>query len=135
MPAVDQSRVRAKKRAPRKKAAPVLVNALAEAAWADADRALAEAIAEAQILKSAPDDDAREDALALLEQALSRAARKRGLTRFGDVGAREAYDPERHDLLRPLQRAPKHVRIVASGVTRAGAVLVKARAVAIRSRA
>ncbi len=112
----------------------MLADALAEAAWAEADRALAEAMAEAQILKAAAEGEARDDAMALLEQALGRAARKRGLVRFGEVGARESYDAARHELARPLQRAPKQVRVIASGVTRAGAVLVKARVVAVRSR-
>lgn len=136
MPAADKSRPRPVKRAPRKKtpAARSLTDALGEAAWAEADRALAEAIVEAQVLGGAKNAEAREVALALLEQALSRAARKRGLTRVGEVGAREAYNAKRHELTRPLARAPKHVRIVASGMARGAAVLVKARVVAVRSR-
>jgi hypothetical protein len=124
------------KRAPRKAkpAARSLVDALGEAAWSDADRALGEAIVEAQILAAAKTAEASEVALAFLEQALARAARKRGLTRVGEKGAREAYSAKRHELTRPLARAPKQVRIVASGIARGGDILVKARVVAVRSR-
>jgi hypothetical protein len=136
MPAADKSRPRPAKRAPRKTkpAARSLVDALGEAAWSEADRALGEAIVEAQILSGAKNAEARDVALALLEQALSRAARKRGLTRIGEPGAREAYNAKRHELARPMARAPKQVRIVASGIGRAGTILVKARVVAVRSR-
>jgi hypothetical protein len=136
MPAAEKSRPRPVKRAPRKKkpAARALVDALGEAAWAEADRALGEAMVEAQIFSGAKNAEAREVALALLEQALARAARKRGLTRVGEAGAREAYNAKRHELPRPMARAPKQVRIVASGVARAGDILVKARVVAVRSR-
>src|SRR5690242_18628403 len=119
MSAADKSRPRPAKRAPRKPAAArSLADALGEAAWSEADRFLAEAIVEAQVLAAAKNAEAREAAKALLEQALSRAARKRGLTRVGEVGAREAYSAKRHQLPRPLSRAPKQVRIVASGVAR-----------------
>jgi len=139
MPAADQSRSRPVKPAPRKKPAPrALADALGEAAWSEADKALAEAIVEAQILKGAKGAkgaEARALAEALLEQALSRAARKRGLTRVGEAGAREAYNANRHELARPMTRAPKQVRIIATGIARAGTILVKARVVAVRSRA
>jgi hypothetical protein len=136
MPAPDKSRPRPVKRAPRKTkpAARSLADALGEAAWSEADWALGEAIVEAQMLSAAKNAEAREVALALLEQALSRAARRRGLTRVGEVGGREAYSPKRHELARPLARPPKQVRIVASGIARSGEILVKARVVAVRSR-
>lgn len=136
MPAADKSRPRPVKRAPRKKkpAARSLTDALGEAAWSEADRALAEAMVEAQVLSSAKTAEAREVAMALLEQALARAARKRGLSRIGEMGGRETYNAKRHELARPLARAPKQVRIVASGIARGPTVLVKARVVAVRSR-
>jgi len=126
---------KAKKKSAARPRKPVLVDALAEASWSEADRALGEALTETQLLRAAANDDAREDALAMLEQALNRAARKRGLARFGQVGAREPFNPKRHHLARPLSRAPKTVRIVAAGVMRGVEVLVKARVLAVRSRA
>lgn len=120
----------ARKRAPRPDK---LTASLADAAWAEADAALAEALAELEILETATGRVARADALALLGQALSRAARKRGLSRFGKVGAREAYDPRRHALAGSAARPPKAVRIVAQGISRGGEVLVKARAAGVRA--
>jgi hypothetical protein len=58
-----------------------LVDALAGAAWAEADAALADALAEFEVLSAAKTAAARKDAMFLLGQALKRAARKRGLGR------------------------------------------------------
>lgn len=123
-----------KKGAARKRAAPAvsLSGALAEAAWAEADFALAEALAALDQVESASDEDSRDDAMALLAQALSRAARKRGLSRLGQLGARESYDPKRHDLDDAAGRAPKTIRIDARGVARAGETLVKTRVKRLR---
>lgn len=75
---------RAKKTKPqsaaRKRAAQAhLADALAGAAWAEADAALAQALAEFATLSSAKTAAERKDAMFLLGQALQRAARKRGL--------------------------------------------------------
>lgn len=128
------ARGQVKKGAARKRAAPAvsLSGALAEAAWAEADLALAEALTALDQAESASDEEARDDAMALLSQALSRAARKRGLSRIGQVGARESYDAKRHDLDDVSGRAPKTVRISARGVSRAGETLVKPRVKRLR---
>lgn len=124
----------AKKPAARKRAAALpLAAALAEASWSEADAALAQALAECDALETAPDAAARDDAMAMLTQALSRAARKRGLSRLGAVGAREAYDPQRHDLSKAGARPPKTVRIIAPGVARGGEILVRARVAPVRT--
>jgi hypothetical protein len=135
MAATKTSR-RPNKAAARKRAArPDKLSApLAEAAWTEADAALAEALAELEAFENAKGRAARADALALLGQALSRAARKRGLSRFGKVGAREPFDQRRHALALPAARPPKTVRIVAQGIARGGEVLVKARAVGVRAK-
>lgn len=74
-----------KKSAARKRAAQgvSLTDALAEAAWSEADLALAQALADFDEAQTADGKKARKDALERLGQALSRAARKRGLTRQG----------------------------------------------------
>jgi hypothetical protein len=113
-------------------ASSVLVTALAEAAWAEADAALAEALVELRALGEARSVKARKDATELLEQALTRAARKRGLAVFGVVGAREAFDAKRHQA--SSRRAPKQVRIDAPGVARGAEILIKARVSAARTR-
>lgn len=118
-----------KKSAARKRAAPAvsLSGALAEAAWAEADAALAQALVEADEAYTAKDEAARMAALELLMLALARAARKRGMTRIGELGERVAYDPQRHELNDAGKRAPKNVRIAARGVSRASKVMAKPR--------
>ncbi|MGE0596384.1 MAG: hypothetical protein AB7P07_08460 [Hyphomonadaceae bacterium] len=106
--------------------------ALAEAAWREADAALAEALCycdEAMTAKAAP---ARTDALAMLEQALSRAGRKRGMSRTGALGAIEPFDKAEHDLVGGATAA--RVRVVARGVMRGGDVLAKPRAAPARTK-
>ena len=117
-----------KKSAARKRAASAvkLTDALAGAAWAEADRALAEALAscdEALTTEGA----ARDAAMEMLLQALAAAARKRGLSRLGELGGREAFDPIRHEFIKPPKKTPKSVRILARGVARGGETLAKAR--------
>jgi hypothetical protein len=124
-----------KKSAARKRAAQgvSLSASLAQASWIDADLALAEALAdldEAMASKGA----ARDEALTMLAQSLNRAARKRGLTRVGDLGAKAAFDPDRHDLTARVAKTPKSVRIGARGVARGGEILVKPRVAPERKR-
>lgn len=128
-------RVRPKKRVAVGAAARGLTEALAEASWAEADRALAMAIAELADLETAPNAARRAAAMVLLSQSLARAARRRGLTRFGAQGAVEPYDAQRHELARKPVRPPARVRILAPGVARGSTVLVKARAVPARMHA
>src|SRR5688572_16367617 len=90
-----------------------LASALAEAAWAEADAAMAQALVELDEAEAAVTEEAGVEALALLAQSLARAARKRGLTRIGARGAIEPYDPRRHELNAPVARPPKAVRIEA----------------------
>ncbi len=118
-----------KKSAARKRAAQgvSLIGALAEAAWSEADAALAQALADLDEVQGADDVEAREDALVRLAQSLARAARKRGLTRIGELNAREPYDAARHALNAPVAKTPKSVRIQARGVARGGDVLEKPR--------
>jgi hypothetical protein len=104
-----------------------LPSALAEAAWSEADLALAEALADLDEAQTAADDAARGDALQLLAQSLSRVARKRGLSRIGVLDEKEAFDPGRHDLAYSGAKAPKTVRIAARGVARGEDVLVRPR--------
>ncbi len=106
--------------------------ALAEASWAEADVALALALAELAALERTRGVAQRAVGLALLSQALRRAARKRGLTRFGVVGEVTAYDPARHELTAAGQRPPASVRITAPGMARGARVMVKARALPAR---
>lgn len=117
-----------KKSAARKRAAPSLAGALAEAAWAEADQALAEALVESDEVESATSAKQREAAVALMIQALSRAGRKRGLARIGVLGAREPYDPAKHQLMAAVAKKPRTVRIAARGVARGGSILVLPRA-------
>jgi hypothetical protein len=104
-----------------------LPDALAEAAWAEADLALAEALADLDEAETAATAAARADALALLSQSLSRAARKRGLTRIGALDEKAAFNPSEHDLAAAGAKKPKKVRISARGVARGGDVLVRTR--------
>lgn len=120
-----------------KQAAFDLVGALGEAGWAEADRALAAAIAESAALDLAINKLARsksptavkraEDAFALLTQALDTVARKRGVSRFGEVGAVEKFDPERHEIAGATPKSAR-VKLTAPGVMKGGDVLLKARA-------
>ncbi|GIK47575.1 MAG: hypothetical protein BroJett013_02720 [Alphaproteobacteria bacterium] len=123
-----------KKGAAWKRAAPAvsLAAPLAEAAWAEADAALAQALVEADEARSAKDEGARAAALDMLLLSLARAARRRGMTRIGEIGARESYDAKRHNLIDSGARAPKTVRVAARGVSRAGQVLAKPRVVRAR---
>jgi hypothetical protein len=135
MPAADKRRSKGRgESAVRKRAAPELVAALAEAGWAEADASLAEALSEFDAFQRASRPLAQREAVALLGQALARAARKRGLARFGAPGALEAYDPKRHQLEKPTPRAPTRVRVKAQGVARGSDILIKARAAAVRER-
>lgn len=142
MPAARKAKVKApakgkaKKGAARKRAAPAvsLAGALAEAAWAEADAALAEALADFDEVQTAPDEEARDEAIAMLAQSLSRAARKRGLSRTGELGARAPYDAARHALDEPSGRAPKTVRIHARGVLRGAEALSPIRVRRIRKK-
>lgn len=125
-----------KKGAVRKRAAPAvsLSTALAEAAWAEADAALAQALADFEEALSAADEYAREQAMTMVGQSLSRAARKRGLTRIGELGARVIYDPSKHDLTEAGKRPPKTVLVAARGVARGGEVLARPRVARPRRR-
>ncbi|MFN3464828.1 MAG: hypothetical protein ACK4X1_12210 [Terricaulis sp.] len=100
---------------------------MAEAAWSEADLALAQALADFDEVESAKRKGARRDALERLGQALSRAARKRGLGRIGEIDERATFDPDRHDLNQAVAKTPKSVRIQARGVARGGEILIKPR--------
>ena len=132
MPAVKRM-AKSKKGAVRKRSASVavLANALAEAAWAEADIALAQALAAFDELETPKGGGA--DAVDLMGQALARAARRRGLVRLGAAGAVEAFDPQRHQLAKAPARPPGAVRIMVRGVSRGGEVLVKARVTLTRA--
>ncbi|MBN8605876.1 MAG: hypothetical protein J0L81_03085 [Caulobacterales bacterium] len=134
MPAVKAKPGRPKKSAAPKRAAPraSLADALGQAAWAEADSALAEALALCDEAISGATDVDQAALLDLLSQSLARAARKRGFTRLGALGAKEAFDRKRHDFTNPPKRTPKTVRIVARGVARAGETLVKTRVGPVR---
>jgi hypothetical protein len=110
------------------------VDALAEAAWTEADSALAEALVECDRANAADNDEARDEALSLLRLALSRAARRRGLSRIGKAGAVDDFDAGRHELAVSAKRAPKRVRVVDEGVSRGREVLIKARVTAARAK-
>jgi hypothetical protein len=129
MPAAKKSKKT--KRAAPKRAAPLrsLTGQLAEAAWIEADIALAEALSEFEAWQAGD-----VDAAAFLGQALRRAARKRGLTLLGEPGSVEAYDTKRHALVKSPSRTPARVRIKSSGVLRGGEILAKARAAPLRRR-
>jgi len=118
-----------KRSAVRKSTAPSLSDALAQAAWAEADLALAEALVECDALQGAESKKQRDAALALLAQGLSRAARKRGMSRVGEVGETEKYAAARHELASTVAKMPRSVRIAARGVTRGAEVLLRPRAV------
>lgn len=117
------------KSAARKRAAQgvSLVGALAEATWTEADAALAQALVELDEADGAASKGDREDAMARLAQSLTRAARKRGLTRIGELGETEDYDAARHELNAPVAKTPKSVRIQARGVARGEEILEKPR--------
>ncbi len=132
-PAKRPSPKRPAKRASKPRGAP-LVDAMAQAAWLDADAALAEAIVECARAVKAKGEEERDEAIALTSQALTRAARRRGLSRLGKGGTLEAFDPAKHDLALSVKRAPKRVRIIEEGVARGGEVLVKARAQPVRTK-
>ncbi|MEZ5960084.1 MAG: hypothetical protein R3C30_06600 [Hyphomonadaceae bacterium] len=104
-----------------------LTDALAEAAWSEADIALAQALADFDEIETAQKKGARKDAFERLGQALSRASRKRGLSRLGDLDDEVEFDAEAHDLNAAVAKTPKSVRIQARGVTRGGEVLIKPR--------
>ena len=110
------------------------VDALAEAAWTEADAALAEALVECDRASAADTEDARDEALSLLRLALARAARRRGLSRIGKAGGLENFDAGRHELAARVRRAPKRVRIIDEGVARGREVLIKARVTAARAK-
>ena len=112
-----------------------LANTLAEAAWTQADRALAQALADFSELGASQSPAKRKVLLALIAQSLRRAARHRGLSRIGAVGDVAAFDADKHEFSGKGPRAPKEVRILVPGVARSGAVLVKARVAAARPRA
>ncbi len=116
-----------KKAKSKKRSAPKLVfsEALAEAAWAEADRALAQALALFDELEI-PTGKAGETA-AMLGQALSQAGRRRSFERLGSVGAIESFDPNRHEMAKATPKAPLLARILVRGIARGGNVLVKAR--------
>jgi hypothetical protein len=118
MPAV--STAKSKRPAARK---PALPNALAEAAWVEADRALAQALALFDELDAGKDNEVA----ALLGQALTQAGRRRGFERLGSVGAVETFNPDRHELAKAAAKAPLQARILVRGVSRGVNVLVKAR--------
>ena len=100
-----------------------LVDALAGASWAEADGALAEALMEFSELKRALNDEP--DALGMASQALGRAARRRGLALFGDVGATVAFDPAVHEF-KGSSVAAARVRIIREGVMRGRDVRIRA---------
>lgn len=124
---------RATKRAAAKGAIPP-VDALAQAAWLEADGALAEALVECDRALGADNEDARAVALELLSIALKRAARRRGLGRVGKRGASEDFDKAKHELTAAANRAPKRVRVLVEGVSRGREVLIKARVAPARTK-
>lgn len=133
MPA-EKTKRNASKRSTPKSAAPksaaqgVFINdALAEAAWSGADAALAQALADLDEAETATTKADREDALARLSEALTRAGRKRGLGRTGELGADMPFDPETFALNAVVAKTPKTVRIQSRGVTRGDEVLERPR--------
>jgi hypothetical protein len=102
-----------------------LSEALAQAAWAEADLALAQAVAAFDELAAPRRKDA--EASAVLGQALAQAARRRGFERFGSIGAVENFDPHRHELAKAAARVPVLVQILVRGVVRGQTILVRAR--------
>lgn len=135
MPAAKKkSSAKSKRAAPKQAVRAAVAEGLAQAAWAEADRALARALIDADLLAAALVKPSRRaaDALDLLQQSLSQAARKRGLSRLGEIGAKAQFDAERHVLGGAPRRTPKQVRIVTPGVARGQEVLVKAEVDRIR---
>jgi hypothetical protein len=118
-----------KKSAARQRAAQdvSLTNALGEAAWSEADAALAQALADLDEAETAQDEAGRADALARLAQSLARAGRKRGLTRIGELGASVSFNERKHELNAAVAKTPKTVLIQARGVARGGDILEKPR--------
>jgi hypothetical protein len=112
---------------PKRAASAALGQKLAQAAWAEADAALAEALAEFEAWRLG-----EADAAELVGQALRRASRRRGLALFGRPGEIEAYDAKRHALAKAARRAPARVCLVSAGVARGEDVVVKARATPLR---
>jgi len=131
-PAKRPSPKRPAKRTTAKRAPPV--DALAAAAWLEADSALAEALVESDRAITANTAEGRDEALALLSLALGRAARRRGLSRIGKRGASEAFDGARHELALRFKRAPKRVRVEIEGVARGREILIKARVAPVRAK-
>lgn len=124
-----RKRAKTKTKAPARKRAGVssnIADALAEAAWSEADRALAQVVTDFLVVRAAKRAKERNEAILLLGQSLQRTMRRRGLVILGEADAIEAYDPARHAY--SGGRAPKRVRIVTPGVARDGEVLVKAQA-------
>jgi len=118
-----------KQSAARKRAAPDALNAaLAQASWSEADVALADALADLDELEAATTKRARKAALATLVQSMTRAARKRGLSRIGALGEDEKYDPARHELTTSGPKKPRTVHIAARGVMRGTETILRARA-------
>lgn len=129
-----------------------LVDMLGAAGWQEADLTLAASLRDLGLLEHAfralaakirggdlePAARGVEDALLLVRQSLSYAGRKRGLQRFGQVGAVEPFDPQRHELVAGRARAPAQVRIKMQGVARGAGphadILVKAEVSAVRPR-
>lgn len=124
-----------KRSAAPKSAAPSLSDALAQAAWEEADRALAEALIECDALAGAASKKQRDNAMTLLTQALARAARKRGLSRIGELGDAEKYDPQRHELAGVVAKMPRKIRIAARGVARGAEVVLRPRVAPIVRKA
>ncbi|MGD9979763.1 MAG: hypothetical protein AB7H66_13455 [Hyphomonadaceae bacterium] len=104
-----------------------LSGALAEAAWSEADAALAMALAELDEVHTATNEEARTDALARLAQSLARAGRKRGLTRIGELGESAPFDARRHEMNAAVAKTPKTVTIQARGVARGQEILQRPR--------
>lgn len=112
-----------------------LANTLAEASWTQADRALAQALADFSELGGSQSPAKRRGLMELIAQSLQRAARQRGLSRIGAEGDFAAFDADKHEFAGKGPRAPKEVRILVPGVARSGVVLVKARVATARPRA
>lgn len=102
-----------------------LVDALGEAAWREADRALADALSYMDELSQAR-GERRAELLALANQALTLAARRRGLVRTGELGGVVPYDPEHHEW-RGRKGGADAVEIFVRGVSRGGEMLAKPR--------
>ncbi len=105
-----------------------LANALADASWAEADEALGEALIEFAELKRAL--GVGPDALHMAAQALARAARRRGLALFGDLGAIVAFDATIHERNGSLD--VERVRIVREGVMRGREIIIRAAVAPVR---